>query len=445
MIDWMMTREKLGDVDLDTYRPKVVVQCDMCKQNKRIMTIRIKSKIKNGQIQWECPKCVGNRNEIKIKLSQSTKEKWKNDQYREQITIESRNLRNNQQYVEMMKNIGKNGKICKNKDIDDTEYRLTMSNMSKSKWTNLEYRNKTIKASHDSLLDNRPIRKLVSKKLWQDNKYREKLAIARSKQPRISSCQKILYSILDNLGINYLSETVIGPYTFDCFMQPNILIECQGDYWHSLKKNIENDMSKLAYIRKFYSEKYEIKYLWEHEFKNTESIINIIKFWSGSKQYETINIDINKISIRESNPSECKLFMSKYHKFPYVWNGIYYGAFFDNKLIACCRLDNNELTHLCTHPQYDKKHIGSYLISKLNLEDVFHICDLSDQDIFINCGFKSIPIESNWYISDNGNGWATNKDTILKKADRENISKEQFITKYNYKLVSRNELKMVKN
>ena len=70
--------------------------------------------------------------------------------------------------------------------------------------------------------------------------------------------------LLDDLNIKYYreynekeadSECIIGPYNFDCVIlrenQPDLVIECQGDYWHTQEKSIRMDQSKSTYIRKF--------------------------------------------------------------------------------------------------------------------------------------------------------------------------------------------------
>ena len=47
-------------------------------------------------------------------------------------------------------------------------------------------------------------------------------------------------------------QCTIGPYSFDCLIprdnKPGILIECQGDYWHSMERAIRCDAAKASYI-----------------------------------------------------------------------------------------------------------------------------------------------------------------------------------------------------
>lgn len=70
-IDWVRSKNELGTTPqsiISIYRPKVMCICDKCSIIK-IITIRVKSKIINGQMKWECAKCVGNRIETKSHLS----------------------------------------------------------------------------------------------------------------------------------------------------------------------------------------------------------------------------------------------------------------------------------------------------------------------------------------------------------------------------------------
>ena len=94
-----------------------------------------------------------------------------------------------------------------------------------------------------------------------------------------------MVKILDGLRIGYHREyndrpddtqCRIGPYSFDCVipkeMGPDILIECQGDYWHNLPENKTRDARKAAYVFKNYKDSYALEYIWEHEFKDASAV-----------------------------------------------------------------------------------------------------------------------------------------------------------------------------
>ena len=82
MIDWALTKEKLGIVNLIGYKSRAFVRCDKCNKELNI-EIRDKSKIKNGQMPWLCHSCKGK--EVGWKLMESTLKSWQNEGYKKKI------------------------------------------------------------------------------------------------------------------------------------------------------------------------------------------------------------------------------------------------------------------------------------------------------------------------------------------------------------------------
>lgn len=89
-----------------------------------------------------------------------------------------------------------------------------------------------------------------------------------------SSLQLKVEAFLDREGITYQIEKIINNHAVDIFIKPNICIECDGSYWHSLPEQkvrdllFENycDWSSLELIR-----------LKEEDIKNNvfENILNL--------------------------------------------------------------------------------------------------------------------------------------------------------------------------
>lgn len=81
-----------------------------------------------------------------------------------------------------------------------------------------------------------------------------------------------LYNYLDTLGYKYERQKSIGHYVADAFIEPNIVIEADGDYWHGhprfypltnqQKKQRSWDKSKNTYFAK---KGYRIIRIWECE------------------------------------------------------------------------------------------------------------------------------------------------------------------------------------
>lgn len=67
-----------------------------------------------------------------------------------------------------------------------------------------------------------------------------------------SSIEKIVYNELTSRGILFTEQySVNDKFLVDVFVPSlNLVIECDGDYWHSLDKVIKRDKSKNAYLTK---------------------------------------------------------------------------------------------------------------------------------------------------------------------------------------------------
>lgn len=125
--------------------------------------------------------------------------------------------------------------------------------------------------------------------------------------------QKIVNNILNEIGVNYVREQVFEFYSVDNYLLDfNLIIEVQGDYWHTnpLKfmsnlteiqyNRIGKDKSKHSYFKNQYN--IEILYLWETDIlKNKELCAELIKEYINSNgvlhNYHSFNyyIDNNKL------------------------------------------------------------------------------------------------------------------------------------------------------
>lgn len=57
--------------------------------------------------------------------------------------------------------------------------------------------------------------------------------------------EKILYDELDKMSISYKTQEILYGFATDCFIEcKNLVIECDGVYWHSLPEAIEKDMRR---------------------------------------------------------------------------------------------------------------------------------------------------------------------------------------------------------
>ena len=441
MIDWERTRKEFLIDSPDEIsvkkRPTIAMTCDNCNISGT-KKMRCSADLEG---KWLCRKCAMNVPETKKRVhkaivkfnkreySKSTKEKmsnnlknkWKDKLYKDKISkIASKNLK---------------------KRWEDDEFKKFISLNSKKNWANQDYRNKMVKS----------------------------LAKSRENMPRISSIQEILYSILDDLNIPYYREykdkpadpeTIIGPYSFDCVIplkDKKLLIECQGDYWHSLDKTKTNDHRKSSYITNNFPE-YELKYLWEHEFKCKEKISELIKYWFGITKIEMVDFSFNDIEIKECEAKDYKLLLSKYHYLPNAGRGgIAYGAYINNELIAVCifsplnrqnmpwdKDSTRELSRFCINPRYQKKNLASWFMSRcikqLNpkYQTIISYCDTTfdhDGAIYKACNFKldGEVRPDYWYVSKDG--WITHKKSLYNHAVKMNMKEKDYATKLGYRKI----------
>jgi hypothetical protein len=302
---------------------------------------------------------------------------------------------------------------------------------------------------------------------WRDENYRIKIAMAG--QPRFSQIHKTFCNILTDLGIRYQNEFVIGPWSFDVMIQrenqKNLLIEINGDWIHSLPQKINSDKQKFTYYEKYLTDKYDLKYIWEHEFYVITRIKNLIQYWTGSS--ETIKkFDFSKTIVKPINTQEAESLLNKYHYLSKLGrSGYCYGGFIDNNLSSVAtfapvgRIEslNNiitpalELTRFCIHPLYQQKNYASYLISrflKLLHKDHPELCSvIAFSDTTFN-HFGTIYKATNWtflnivkpdYWYTDQNGWVMHKKTLWNRATNLKMTERDYAEKYNFTKVWGNE------
>jgi transposase len=315
----------------------------------------------------------------------------------------------------------------------------------------------------------------VQKEIWNSPERLKQLAEFRgNQQGKLSSLQAILYSILHDLGAVFYrehadgpsdSQCIIGPYNFDCVVprenRTTLLIECQGDYWHSLERHIRLDQSKATYISNNFSAQYELKYLWEHEFKCFERVHETIKYWLGLTGVDIVDFEFDDISIKNCEAKDYKLLLSKYH---YLANagrgGLAFGAYLNNELVAVCvfsplsrqniQIDDipkdntRELSRLCIHPKYQKYNFASWFVSRCikllptNTTCIVSYCDTTFNHhgaIYRALNFKEDKVvkPDYWYV--NEAGWVMHKKRMYDHATKLEKTEVDYAESRGYKRV----------
>lgn len=392
------------------------------------------------KIAESCKKAF-NSDAVRNAIAARTSNKWQDDEYRNKVIAAVKSTTNKE------------------------EFKKAVSAISRAAWQNSDYRSMMIEAM--KLSNQRPERKAqisaTSKATWQSSEYRTKQAIARANQPRISSIQATLYQYLDDLQVEYYKEgtdTAIGWYAFDCKIPSNnpqrkhLLIECQGDYWHSLPRAIRNDRSKFTYISRYFPD-HEIMYIWEHEFSATGRVLDRLKSKLGLN-LDVIDFKFDDVTVRTPDATELKAFLQTYHYIGKDRGGKCFGAYLNNELIGVIvystplrhntagqfglqTTDVLELSRLCIHPCYHRRNFGSWLISRTIKQLVCKlVVSYADTTVgHIGTVYKAsgftmhheVPPDY-WYTD--GDGYVMHKRTLYGKAKQMCMTEAEFAAKHGY-------------
>lgn len=376
-----------------------------------------------------------------------------------------------------LKKAGANGSYDRSKN--------DLSGRAKGLWASKEYKERVADGVSNSWTQEK--REKHSQKLrdlWKNDEYRLRMvALAKdvgvktlSALPRVSSLQKTLYSMLDDLEVKYFreyedrphdAECFIGPYPCDCVVprdeKPWLIIECNGNYQHGRPKQQMRDIQKASFIANNLAHKYELKVLWEHEFNNYNKVIESLKYWLGFTSIAVKQFSFSDVSISDKCPaSEYKLLLGKYHYLPNAGRGgKVFGAYYNGELCAVCvfsslvrqniagSLNCNhdeavELSRLCINPLYQQKNFASWFISKCikrlpdSIKIVISYADSTfnhNGTVYRACNFvmDHVVRPDYWYVTEDG--WIMHKKTLYGQAVGLGLTEAGFSAKYGYEKV----------
>ena len=180
----------------------------------------------------------------------------------------------------------------------------------------------------------------TNKAAWKQ-KISKKSIANREKQPRISSKQHQLYYILRQSNIQYYEEgqqTRVGPfYVVDCIvpkqqsMKRDLVVEVQGEYWHSLANVIVRDRQKETYISKHTD--YDLLHLEELDLSSWDEIV--WRFSAYGLELKTLSCIINDLHIEKIDERIAKMFYSIFHYSSTIRKGATtFAAMLGNQIVA---------------------------------------------------------------------------------------------------------------
>ena len=417
MIDWDATQTECGVATVEGYRPKVICRCDECGK-KQLITIRVKSKVKDNQFGWVCPKCVGLHKDVREKLSKATKQQW-----------------------------------------DKEAYCAVRAKSSSELWRDDEY-----VARHGRAVQSIDSRKKCSEaaiKAWSDPGYREVHAIALARQLNNRPGTELKFdNILREMGVSFTTNYVVGPYTFDYKIdrnnKPTLLIEINGNYWHTRPYVVRKDKAKVSYMADIKG--FELKTMWEHQLFDVGRTKKLVSMWLGF-ELDRKHVDLKDINYMLSDLQLMREFMSNYHYLGGMGrSGILVGGYCDDNLICGAVLAHPtrkevytslglnkkealELTRFAISDFVCNKNMASHFLARLpkfvsdNIKVLISFSDPASGHV------GTIYKAANWrqdgettpsYFYMNRDGWKLHKKTLYNQARAAHLNEAEFSAKFGY-------------
>ena len=278
--------------------------------------------------------------------------------------------------------------------------------------------------------------------------------------------EQIIESVLTSTyKVGFKRNFVIGPYSFDFFIPScNLLIECQGDYFHDFKKNgysgTPQDRAKSSYIEN--NTGHKLVWLWEHEL-HIGRIRKVLDFHIGKILEPSISPELHSLSFKKILNSEAHSFLAQFH---YLGNlgtvATCFGAYDVDVLVAVCAFGGvtrqqsiqkvnkhiganfgpkelKELRRFCIRPNVGTKNMASFCLKKfLQLckdasPDARAVLSFSDPTvgdvgtIYKASNWKQLPdAVKSYYYMDPQTGKRIHKKTVWDTARQAHMSEIRF-------------------
>jgi hypothetical protein len=205
---------------------------------------------------------------------------------------------------------------------------------------------------------------------------------------RISSGQNDIFKFIQSLGISAQMEHPVNSLKYDIFVpSADLLIEYNGLKWHSQKYSKQRDWIKY---QNALSSGYKFLSIFEDEWVyNRHKIEDVIRTKLGF--HKPASLRPSRCSIRKINHEEADKFYEQYHYIGVCKSKMNYGAFYEEKLIACTSFKNPtrqskhpwELVRMASDPKFRVHGIWSKLLKQF-INDVSpqSIVSFSDNRLF---------------------------------------------------------------
>jgi very-short-patch-repair endonuclease len=277
--------------------------------------------------------------------------------------------------------------------------------------------------------------------------------------------ERLVESILKKYGVAFERQYYVGRYSFNFYVpDSNLLIECQGDFYHNFKNNKYDgsavDRNKAVYVNK--NSQHKLIHIWEHEM-HLGRLDSILSKHITRIQNELI-FNLSDLTLRKISIDEASYFLSQCH---YLGNlnstPYHYGSFYGDEMIAVCSfgsttrqttcgrikkltgldIKNDELKELkrfCVRPNVKVDNVPSYLLKRfiklfmVDKPNTKTVISFSDQTvghhgtIYKASGWSKIGETSNSYhYLDEVSMKAIHKKTVYNQAGNVNMKEKDFV------------------
>lgn len=349
--------------------------------------------------------------------------------------------------------------VCRDWWTDDKRAEVAATMIER--WDDQDFRNKCIAAFIKSWTPERrqaavdswtPERRQAAsdraRALWTNPDFVAKMTDVAN---RPSSLEIQFASILDDYDVKYEQQCHIGPYLFD-FRIDNTLVEIQGDYWHTLERNIVRDQAKATYVNKYFPQ-YKLIYIWEHEFYQLDKIRGVVESIFSHVGAEIVEFEFDQLILdAEVQYDEAVDLFNKYHyKGSIGRSGMILGVRLSNRLVAACvfgtptrNVPGGELLRFVIDPHYQKHNLASWFLSrasKLAYERYGELHTFSDPNfnhsgtiyLAANWKYSGDTKPDYWYVSQDG--WVMHKKTLWNRAVNLSMREAEYADAFGYSKV----------
>jgi transposase len=277
----------------------------------------------------------------KQKIRERSQALWQNPSYRELVTTSTSTI----DYKRRLSEAGRAHTAELIARTRSPEMRAVFSRLAKSYWLDQAYRDKvtshTARRCELSAIAFKSAMADPDKRLQWLDKLRKASAGNLKKRGWVSSAQRQLYFILRASGIEHHeegSDTSVGPfYVVDCVipmqqgMARPLIVEVQGEYWHSLPHVQTKDRQKHTYVRRHTD--FDLLYLDDLNVRSMDEVVSTLAKYGLTAKTETCSV--NDLIIKEIGETDADEFYSVFHYSGRARKGSHsYGAFLGNEMIA---------------------------------------------------------------------------------------------------------------